>query len=188
MGELDELRSLVADLQRRLAVLEIREACQSTFHQYLYLMDVGYADELVREVFTTDAVLDVVNFPPGSGEDLHLVGHEGISPLYVDHTRWEPSVRGGHHTSNVSISVDDDLAHAELSAYMMTSGAGRASLQGGQYQGRFRRDGDGKWRLERFRIISGWGWTVASESSGRITEPVDATKAERGARPPVFRP
>jgi hypothetical protein len=188
MSEIDDLRGHVAALERRVRVLEIREACQSTFHEYLYLMDVGYADEIVPAVFTADAVLEVVNFPPGSGQDLHLVGHDGITPLYDDHTRWAPSVRGGHHTSNVSITVADDLAHAELSAYMLTAGAGRASVQGGQYQGRFREDVDGTWRLERFWIISGWGWTVAEASATRITEPVGAERAQRGARPPSFRP
>ena len=78
--ELDELRV-------RLARVEAKEACLSTFNKYLYLMDIGYPDELVHQVFTPDAVLEVVNFPPGTMQDLHMTGYDEISPLYTDHTQ-----------------------------------------------------------------------------------------------------
>ena len=46
----------------------------STFNEYLYSLDVGYPAELVNEVFTADAVLEVINFPPGSMKDLRFNG------------------------------------------------------------------------------------------------------------------
>jgi len=183
MDELDELRRELGALRQRLARLEAKEACVATFNRYLYLMDVGYPDELVREVFTADAVLEVVNFPPGTMADLHLVGHAGIAPLYEDHTRTAPGIQGGHHASNLAVDVAADLASAQLSAYFMTSG-NSATLQGGMYQGELVPDGDGgAWRFARYRILSGWGWRVPKDERTRITENLPADRAWRGARP-----
>ena len=183
MGELDDLRGEVATLRARLARLEAKEACLAAFNRYLYLMDVGYPDELVAEVFTPDAVLDVINFPPGTMKDLHFVGHADIAPLYVAHTVTEPSVQGGHHSSNIGVDVAADCSSAELSAYFMTSG-NSATLQGGMYQGELVPDGDGgAWRFARYRILSGWGWRVPKDERTRITENLPADRAWRGARP-----
>ena len=62
----------------------------STFNEYLYYLDVGYPAELVNEVFTADAVLEVINFPPGSMKDLRFNGRDEIKPLYDEHTRAVP--------------------------------------------------------------------------------------------------
>ncbi len=185
---MDDLEARLAAAEARLARLEAKEAVLAAFHQYLYLLDVGYPDELVRDVFTADAVLEVVNFPPGTMEDLVLTGPAEIAPLYVEHTKVAPAVMGGHHASNVAVDVADDLATAQLSAYFMTSTEASGSVQGGQYQGLAVPDGAGDdgsavWRFRRFRIISGWGWRVPRDGVRAITERIPAERAWRGARP-----
>ena len=177
-----ELTAQLDAAERRLARLDAKEDVLRTFHQYLYCLDVGYPEELVRLVFTTDAVLEVVNFPPGTMQDHVLTGHAGILPLYVDHTRTAPAIQGGHHASNIAVDVAADASSAQLSAYFMTSGGAAGSLQGGQYQGEAVPDGDA-WRFRRFRILSGWGWRVPRDAVRAITDALPAERAWRGARP-----
>ena len=186
-GELpqDDVAQLAARLaatEARLARLEAKEAVLSTFNEYLYYLDVGYPAELVNEVFTADAVLEVINFPPGSMKDLRFNGRADIKPLYDDHTRAAPAVQGGHHASNIAVNVAPDLTSAQLSAYFMTSVNDAGWLQGGQYQGEAVPDGD-KWRFRHYRIISGWGWRVDRDAITAVTAPVPAEQAWRGARP-----
>lgn len=177
-----DLTARLAAAESRLARLEARDAVLAAFNRYLYHLDVGYPDELVPAVFTTDAVLEVVNFPPGTMDDHVLTGHTEILPLYADHTTTAPAIQGGHHASNIAVAVADDLTSAELSAYFMTSGGASGSVQGGQYQGEAVPEGDA-WRFRRFRILSGWGWRVARDSVRPITDSLPATRAWRGARP-----
>ena len=179
---ISELTARLDAAERRLARLDAKEAVIRTLNNYLYCLDVGYPDELVRLVFTTDAVLEVLNFPPGTMQDHMLTGPAEILPLYADHTRAAPAIQGGHHASNVAVDVAPDVSRAQLSAYFMTSGGTAGSLQGGQYQGEAVPDGDG-WRFRRFRILSGWGWRVPRDSVRAITESLPAERAWGGARP-----
>jgi hypothetical protein len=180
--QLSALAARLEAAEQRLARLDAKEAVLATFHQYLYCLDVGYPDELVSGVFTSDAVLEVINFPPGSRQDLVLTGHDEILPLYTEHTRTAPAIQGGHHASNIAVDVAADASVAHLSAYFMTSVGTSASLQGGQYQGEAVADDD-RWRFRRFRILSGWGWRVGRDAVRAITEPISADRAWRGARP-----
>jgi hypothetical protein len=131
-----DLVQRLAVVEARLARLEAKEAVLSTFNQYLYSLDVGYPHELVPAVFTADATLEVINFPPGTMADLTFVGHDAIKPLYVDHTVSAPAIQGGHHATNIAVDVSPDCSRAQLSAYFMTSTAAVGSVQGGQYQAR----------------------------------------------------
>jgi hypothetical protein len=172
------------DLAARLARLEAKEAVLAAFNRYLYSLDVGYPAELVGDVFTTDAVLEVINFPPGTMEDLTLRGHAEIQPLYDDHTREAPSIQGGHHATNIAVDVAPDASSAQLSAYFLTSTGTAGYVQGGQYQGEAVPDGD-QWRFRRFRILSGWGWRVAHDALQPVTASLPADRAWRGGRPAV---
>jgi len=176
--------SALADLEARLARLEAKEAVMQAFNRYLYHLDVGYPAELVAEVFTTDAVLEVINFPPGTMRDLTLTGHAEIRPLYDDHTREAPAIQGGHHATNIAIDVAADASSAQLSAYFLTSTGNAGYVQGGQYQGEAVPDG-GQWRFRRFRILSGWGWRVATDALRPVTATLPADRAWRGGRPAV---
>ena len=103
MSELDAVTARLAAAEARLARLEAKEAMLAAFNDYLYLLDVGYPDELVERVFTADAVLEVVNFPPGTMEDLPFTGHAEIKPaLRRPHRGTAPGqIHGGHHATNV---------------------------------------------------------------------------------------
>jgi len=181
--ELSGLRAEVAALRRAVARLEAREEAVAVLNRYLYALDLDRADEVVA-CFAPDAVLHVLNFPPGSQKDLHLHGHDEIRPLYDRHAGDEvPAIRGGHHAANRGVDVSADATSAEISAYFMTSVGGQGSVQGGQYQVRVERHEQG-WRIAEMNIISGWGWSVAEPR--RITAPVAADRAWRDGRPAVY--
>ena len=183
--EIDALRTEVGELRRAVARLEAKEQAVAVFNRYLYSLDLDRADEVLA-CFADDAVLNVLNFPPGSHKDLHLHGPEGIRPLYARHAGDEvPAVKGGHHSANVAVEVAADAASAELSAYFMTSVGTLGWVQGGMYQVRVARRPEG-WRVVEMNIISGWGWGVA-EPVAR-TEPVAADRAWREGRPAVYSP
>lgn len=187
MGQLEELTARLAATEARLARLEAKEAVLSTFNEYLYHLDIGYPDELVPAVFTADAVLEVINFPPGTMDDLEMTGHAEILPLYADHTVTAPAIQGGHHATNIAVDVALDAQSAELSAYFLTAVGGFGFIQGGLYQGTAVPDGD-RWRFARFRIISGWGWRVTRDAVRQTTDTVPAERAHRGGRPPAYTP
>ncbi|CAN5802405.1 hypothetical protein BH18ACT2_BH18ACT2_21180 [soil metagenome] len=176
--------SSIDQLAARLARLEAKEAVLAAFNRYLYALDVGYPDELVTGVFTEDAVLEVINFPPGTMNDLTFTGHDEIRPLYVAHTKTAPAIQGGHHATNISVAVADDASSATLTAYFLTAVGTTGFVQGGQYQGEAVPDPDGeRWRFRRYRILSGWGWRVASDALRPISEPLPADRATGGGRP-----
>lgn len=178
--ELRALRTEVDALRASVARVTAKDAVQALFHRYLYALDLDRADEVVA-CFAPEATLNVLNFPPGSGQDLHLLGHEKIRPLYSRHAgAEEPSIKGGHHSANVSVAASDDAASGELSAYFMTSVGTLGWIQGGMYQLRARII-DGRWLVTEMNIISGWGWATAEPRA--LTQPVAAIRAWREGRP-----
>ena len=178
--EISALRIELDALRASVARFEAKDGVQALFHRYLYALDLDRADEVLA-CFAPDAVLNVLNFPPGSGKDLHLNGPEQIRPLYSRHAgAEEPSIKGGHHSANVSVAVSDDAASGELSAYFMTSVGTHGWIQGGMYQLRARSSDEG-WLVTEMNIISGWGWATSEPRA--ITEPVAASRAWREGRP-----
>ncbi len=183
--DIDALRREVAELRRAVARLEAKEEAVAVFNRYLYSMDLDRADEVLA-VFAPDAVLNVLNFPPGSQKDLHLHGHDEIRPLYARHAEGEtPAVKGGHHSANRAVDVAPDANSAQISAYFMTSTEGCGYVQGGQYQLRVERRAEG-WQVAEMNIISGWGW--AAGEARKLTTSVPAERAWREGRPAVYTP
>ena len=138
-----------AAVRERVRLLEAREACFSTLNEYLHYVDGEFTDDLLA-LFTPDAQLEVMNYPPGSGIDLDLRGHEQIRPLYEEHR----GIMSRHHAANVALNVSRDARSAELSAYFVT--AIHQGLTGGLYESRLEPH-DGKWRLAWLSISSTWG-------------------------------
>jgi hypothetical protein len=167
----------LADLRARVARLEARESCVSTFNEYLHYLDGDYLDDLLG-VFAPDAELIVVNFPPGSGENLHFDGRDEIRTLYAPH-------KGGigrHHSANVTVVVADDAQSAELSAYFITSGP--FGFGGGLYQIELTA-GDPRWQFQRMHIVSTWGWVVPTDAEPYLAEHL-GEGALRGGKPIVY--
>ena len=161
-------------LEARITRLECKEACLSSFHEYLHYLDAGLTDDLIQ-VFAPDAQLDVINFPPGSGKDLHFSGVDEIRGLYDGH----PSGIGRHHSANVAINVAVDSQSAELSAYFITSGA--FGFGGGLYQASLQ-PGMLRWQFLQMRITSTWGWVMPTDAEPYLAEQLGAG-ALRDGRP-----
>ena len=149
------------DLKRlndRILRLEAKEAVLSSFHRYLYSMDTGFKDDIL-DCYTSDAVLDVPNFPDAGGADLHFEGRDQIAPLYEPYGNREPGIGGGHHSANIAININLQSKKAEVTSYFMTGT--KNGVQGGRYEGVMRKDNDDVWRWETLSITSTWGWRVA---------------------------
>ena len=69
------------DLAARVERLEIIEAVRSTHHEYTHYLDGGFVEELLG-IFTPDAEMIAANYPPGSGNDVVLKGHDEIRTIY----------------------------------------------------------------------------------------------------------
>ena len=177
------MTSELEKLTQRVARLEAKESVLSTFNRYLYCLDTGFADELI-DCYAEDATLDVPNFPPAGGDDLHFEGREQIAPLYAPYGERPPSIRGGHHSSNIAINVAHDLKTADVTAYFMTSNA--SGVQGGRYEGVMRHDSDGVWRWYTLVITSAWGFTATEFET--ISEPVGLEHSPFGGHPIQYSP
>lgn len=161
-------------LEARITRLESKEACLSSFHEYLHYLDASLTEDLMQ-VFAPDARLEVINFPPGSGKDLHFSGVDEIRTLYEGH----PPGMGRHHSANVTVNVSMDSQSAELSAYFITSGA--FGFGGGLYQARLQ-PGMLRWQFQEMRIVSTWGWVMPSETEPYLAQQLGAG-ALRDGRP-----
>jgi hypothetical protein len=175
----DSASDEIAELRSRIARLEARDACTSSFNEYLHHLDAAYTDELLA-VFAPDAHLDVVNFPPGSGRDLAFDGRDAIRKLYER----VPAGISRHHSANVTVAVRHDGQEAELSAYFITSSA--YGFGGGLYQGTLAPTPE-RWQFTRLRIVSTWGWVLPQETPPYLSEQL-GQGALRGGRPVLYRP
>lgn len=171
-SELDELK-------RRLDRLEAREACVSTFNEYLHYLDGDFVDELLQ-VFAPDAELNVIDFPPGAGKDLHFKGRAEIRPLYAEHR----SGIGRHHSANVTVNPAPGAKSAELSAYFITSGP--FAFGGGIYQVELEAAPE-RWLFKRVNIVSTWGWRIEGDAKPYLAKAL-GTGAWRAGRPVRYRP
>jgi hypothetical protein len=168
-----------AGVRERVRLLEAREACVSTLNEYLHYLDGEFTDDLMT-LFTPEAHVEVMNYPPGSSENLDLRGHEQIRPIYAEHH----GIMSRHHAANVAVNVSRDAGSAELSAYFLT--AIHYGLTGGLYEARLE-PRDGKWLFAWLRISSTWGWVVPQETPPFLSEHLGAGTL-RGGRPVVYEP
>jgi ketosteroid isomerase-like protein len=142
----------MSDLEARVVRLEAIEAVRRVFHRYLHAVDLGAAEELIA-LFSEDCRCELRNFPPGSGKDIDLVGHDQLRSIYG--SLRPASYR--HHCANASIVVSGDALSAEISSYFLTTVDN--GIQGGLYEGRMQLTGEG-WLIAWWRVSSQWGWRV----------------------------
>ena len=144
-----------SDLEKRVARLEATEAVRYAFHRYFHAIDNNNIDLLINEVFTKNVVLEVANYPPGSGKNLLLDTEEKIRAVYG------PIKADGHrhNATNVSVLVNEDSTEAQVTAYFVTTIAW--GNQGGIYEGTFVPAGDGTWKAKHWLVSSQWGWRLA---------------------------
>ena len=82
MQTVDSMLSELADLRTRVERFEAIEICRGRFNEYLYYLDGGHLEDLI-DLFSADIRLELMNFPPGTGNDLHYTGREEIRKLYA---------------------------------------------------------------------------------------------------------
>ena len=144
-----------SDLEKRVARLEATEAVRYAFNRYFHAIDNNNIDLLINEVFTKNVVLEVANYPPGSGKNLLLDTEEKIRAVYG------PIKADGHrhNATNVSVLVNKSATKAQVTAYFVTTMAW--GNQGGVYEATFVPDDDGTWKAKHWLVSSQWGWRLA---------------------------
>lgn len=167
------------DTERRLALLEQRLAVTEHLASYAYCLDFGLLDG-VGEHFAADAHLDVINFPPGSGEDKSFDGREAIVEFYRPYVVPPAAVRGGHHVTNVVAEEGSD-GRIGFSAYFLTSSQRVTWGQGGQYRGEIVHE-EGRWRYSRLAVIS---WIAESQGTPQPTVPLSGLQEHLHPTPVV---
>ena len=170
--------SEIDEIEARLARLEAKEACISTFNEYLYYVDGEKFDDIFTTVFSDDAVVELQNFPPGTGVNTKLEGHEQIRPIYDA----QKGISHRHHTVNISVNVSSDSYSAEISAYLFT--VLNYMLTGGIYEASLEYI-DNQWYITNLRISSTWGWTVPDEKDPFLDEAFGAGTLRDG-RPVIY--
>ncbi len=169
----------IKELRARIARIEAKDACLSTFNEYLYYLDGEFTEELIG-LFAKDALLEVMQYPPGSGINLELKGHKEILPLYEEHK----GISTRHHAANVTVNVNPEAETADLSAYFAT--AINFGMTGGLYEASLKLI-DGKWLFTWLRICSNWGWIILQEYPPLLEDPLSANSFRKG-KPVIYEP
>lgn len=164
-------------VERRVARLEAAEHVRSGLARYSHFVDARLFDEL-QHVFLDDAEFVAVNFPPGNPTPVRRVGWIEIEPV----CRNLPSTEIRHHMTNVSVDVSSDAKHARSSAYYLHTKAG--GITGGYYEGEWRPDNTGTWRIATWHVTAGWGSAFGGSGYDYAQSLRDGTR--RGGHPVVW--
>jgi hypothetical protein len=173
------MSDVLEDLLARVERIEAKEACISTFNGYLHYLDGEFVEDLLG-LFVPDAHLEIMNYPPGTGENLDCRGREEIRPIYEDHR----GIMTRHHSANVTVNVRSDGKTADMSAYFLTSI--NYAVTGGIYEATLVLE-EGKWLFSWLRISSTWGWMVLQEHPPFLAESLGAGTLRKG-RPVLYEP
>jgi len=171
------MSDVLEDLLARVARIEAKEACISTFNEYLHYLDGEFVDDLLG-LFVPDAHLEIMNYPPGTGDNVECKGREEIRPVYEDHR----GIMTRHHSANITVNVRPDGKTADLSAYFITTI--HYGVTGGLYEATLEIT-DGKWVFTWLRISSNWGWMVPQKYPPFLAESLGAGTL-RGGRPVLY--
>jgi SnoaL-like domain len=174
-----KMSGVLEDLLARVARIEAKEACISTFNEYLHDLDGEFTEDLLR-LFAPDARLEIMNYPPGTGRNVECNGRAEIRPIYEEHR----GIMSRHHSANITVNVRPDGKTADMSAYFITSI--HYGLTGGIYEATLGLV-EGKWLFMRLRISSNWGWIVPQDHPPFLAEPLGAGTVRKG-RPVLYTP
>jgi len=151
-------------IERRLVLLEAREAVAATIRRYARALDYGEDDDWV-DCFLEDGVFEVRYH---AIEAIKVRGHAALRPFVAAHTK-APGRWHKHITTQHEIGIDHDVATAQ--SYILR--IDRDDRQNdtptpwvfGRYIDRLSRCADGHWRFSH-RIIELEG--VAPEERARL--------------------
>ena len=172
----DSMVGELADLRARVQRCEAIEACRGRFNEYLYYLDGGHLEDLI-DLFADGIRLELMNFPPGTGNDLRYTGRDEIRSLYAAFV----GEGARHHSANVSIVPSEALDRVEMIAYFHT--ALEYGLTGGIYELQLE-PRLATWHITRMRISSTWGWAIPHSDPPYLKEPFGAGTLRDG-RPPT---
>jgi hypothetical protein len=171
------MSEVLDELLARVTRIESKEACISTFNEYLHYLDGEFVDDLLG-LFVPDARLEIMNYPPGTGDNVACNGRGEIRPVYEDHR----GILTRHHSANVTVNVRPDGKTADLSAYFLT--AVHYGVTGGIYEATLAFV-EGKWLFTWLRISSTWGWMVLQEHPPFLSESLGVGTLRKG-RPVLY--
>ncbi len=149
----------IANLERRLEILETREAIRNTLIRYAHTLDYGPADDWV-DCFTEDGVFDIRTMKglPGFTERPVLTkGAAALRRFATDHPCAPDEYRKHNVLAHDFIEIDGD--RAKVCSYFLIihemTGTGKIAYTG-RYIDDMRRGPDGKWRFKlRIAEITG---------------------------------
>lgn len=168
------------ELQRRVEILEAREAVRDAMHRYWRSLDYKQFDEL-GDCFTEDADAD---WGTGSWK---AVGRKQIAG-FLHANESGAGMRLSHFGHNPEVRIDDSLLEAsgifKLEDWVTLNGV--TIMKGfGQYNMRFRRGPDGVWRISRLRLLHDYREEYQRYIDGRkveLTPALDTGAADRPAQ------
>lgn len=172
-----DMSDVLEDLLTRISRIEAKEACMSTLSEYLHYLDGEFTEDLLG-LFTQDARLEIMNYPPGTGANLDCKGREEIRPVYESHH----GILTRHHAANITVNIRPDGKTADLSAYFIT--AISFGFSGGLYEATLKHV-DGKWLFLWMRICSNWGWVLPQEYPPFLADSLGAGALRQG-RPVLY--
>jgi ketosteroid isomerase-like protein len=155
-----DIQALLEPLQRRLQLLEDKEAIQTLLNEYCRACDT-HDFEAFGNKFTENGVLHYVDW----GE---VVGREAIAKA----ASVEGAIQGLQHSiTNLEIAIEGDTASA--TAYLIFFAAADTSKPfecyacGGPYEFSFIRTAEG-WKITRHKLSR--NWAMGYDPSGTLTE------------------
>ena len=144
----------VADLARRIQVLEDIEALKTLKYRYADACDRGYDADALADLFTEDAIWDGGLFGRYEGREAIRQFFQGVS---------SDIVFAMHYMMNPIVEVDGDQARGAWYLFQTcTFAEGEQAVWGAaRYEEQYQRV-DGQWKFRRLNLISSF-WTPFNE-------------------------
>jgi ketosteroid isomerase-like protein len=154
LGVTVEVTVELAELERRLRVLEDIEAIKQLKYRYADACDRGYDSDTLADLFTIDAIWEGDLFGRYEGREAIREFFRGVSADIPF---------ASHYMMNPIISVDGDEATGEWYLFQTcTFAEGNTPILGAaRYADRYRR-ADGAWKFRHVQLISTF-WTPYEE-------------------------